>query len=306
MMMSKLFEFTDDYLKGITAKIVNADTVRTLKHVSVTRFNIVGKTFTRHFDNTIVTCFGPKADGTCVLRIQGKPNSSERRVTGHIEIKLSSEHDLQKVLTSDLFYDGIASMKMAHFVGYLGEQHVVNEIKKGALFDKLFMKTRYGKAPLARNWSNLDQFGNELNPLRGKRFVPEKMLTLQNAKGQGIDLICKIEPPPPEWVTFEIKTTMRDKYGANATPVGGKASEAQKDYLTNIRDHSAGATESFRFGNNDYNLNKEQVKLLNSIMKGLNKDSIVGYKLTVAIDNKFSVSGNNKYPYFYYIEGLGK
>ncbi|MDT1068543.1 hypothetical protein RMN62_20290 [Providencia stuartii] len=227
-------------------------------------------------------------------------------MTGHIELNLKSEHKLQKVLTSDLFYDGVASMKMAQFVGYLGEQHVANEIKKGTLFDKLFMKTRYGKAPLANKSSRLDKDGNELNPLFGKRFVPEKMLALQNAKGQGIDLICKIEPPPPEWVTFEIKTTMKDKFGPNSTPKGGEASEAQKDYLKNIRDHSKAATESMRLGRNDYNLNKKQLDLLNSISKELNINNIVGYKLTVAVDDKFNVGGNNKYPFFYYLEDLDK
>ncbi|MDE5307345.1 hypothetical protein PY546_13215 [Providencia stuartii] len=45
------------------------------------------------------------------------------------------------------------------------------------------------------------------------------------------DFICKIEPPPPEWVTFEIKTTMKDKFGANTTPKGSGASEAQKRLL---------------------------------------------------------------------------
>lgn len=304
--MAKLFEFKEGYLNGIKAKVVSEEAAKLLKNTVVTRFNVVGKTFTRHFDDTIVTCFGPKPDGTCVLRIQGKPNGAERRVTGHIEINLKSEHELQKVLTSDLFYDGVASMKMAQFVGYLGEQHVVNEIKKGTLFDKLFMKTRYGKAPLANKSSRLDKDGNELNPLFGKRFVPEKTLVLQNSKGQGIDLICKIEPPPPEWVTFEIKTTMKDKYGPNATPKAGKPSDAQRDYLTNIRYHSAEAIESLRFGSNKYNLNKEQLELLNDISKGLNKNKIVGYKLVVAMDSNFSVGGNGKYPSFYYIEDLGK
>lgn len=304
--MAKLFEFKEGYLNGITAKVVSEEAAKLLKNTIITRFNVVGKTFTRHFDDTIVTCFGPKPDGSCVLRIQGKPNGAERRVTGHIEINLKSEHELQKVLTSDLFYDGLASLKMAQFVGYLGEQHVVNEIKKGTLFDKLFMKTRYGKAPLANKSSRLDKDGNELNPLLGKCFVPEKMLALQNAKGQGIDLICKIEPPPPEWVTFEIKTTMKDKFGPNATPTSGKPSEIQNNFLYNIKLHSKTAMESFRYGNNDYNLSKEQFKLLKQIENQSNKKNIVGYKLTVAIDDSFNVGGNNKYPSFYYLEELGK
>ncbi|MEY0234705.1 hypothetical protein [Providencia manganoxydans] len=302
--MAKLFEFKEGYLNGITAKVVSEEAAKLLKNTIVTRFNVVGKTFTRHFDDTIVTCFGPKPDGSCVLRIQGKPNGAERRVTGHIEINLKSEHELQKVLTSDLFYDGLASLKMAQFVGYLGEQHVVNEIKKGTLFDKLFMKTRYGKAPLANKSSRLDKDGNELNSLLGKRFVPEKMLALQNAKGQGIDLICKIEPPPPEWVTFEIKTTMKDKFGPNATPKSGEPSEAQKDYIGNISKHTGLANISFVQGHNDYNLSRAQRKMLVEIKKDISKSNIAGFKLTVAIDDKLNVSSNNKYGSFYIVEAF--
>ncbi|HFT2474445.1 TPA: hypothetical protein ACHV4K_004094, partial [Providencia stuartii] len=82
--------------------------------------------------------------------------------------------------------------------------------------------------------------------------------------------------------------------------------EAQKDYLKNIRDHSKESTESMRFGRNDFNLNKEQFDLLNSISKGMSKNNIVGYKLTVVVDDKFNVGGNNKYLFFYYLEGLDK
>ncbi|MDV5228287.1 hypothetical protein RZ760_020445 [Providencia rettgeri] len=304
--MAKLFEFKEGYLNGITAKVVSEEAAKLLKNTIITRFNVVGKTFTRHFDDTIVTCFGPKPDGSCVLRIQGKPNGAERRVTGHIEINLKSEHELQKVLTSDLFYDGLASLKMAQFVGYLGEQHVVNEIKKGTLFDKLFMKTRYGKAPLANKSSRLDKDGNELNPLLGKRFVPEKMLALQNAKGQGIDLICKIEPPPPEWVTFEIKTTMKDKFGPNATPTSGKPTEIQADYKKNISRHTALAETSLLHGDNDYSLSMKEFKMLKEIKLGLKNEQIVGYKVTVGLDDKFNPSQNSKYGKFFIVEDLAK
>ena len=44
------------------------------------------------------------------------------------------------------------------------------------------------------------------------------------------DFICKIESSSPEWVTFEIKTTMKDKFGPNATPLSGKLTEIQVDY----------------------------------------------------------------------------
>ncbi len=38
----------------------------------------------------------------------------------------------------------------------------------------------------------------------------------------------------------------------------------------------------------------------------MSKNNIVGYKLTVVVDDKFNVGGNNKYLFFYYLEGLDK
>ncbi|UPK81929.1 hypothetical protein LW139_04255 [Proteus vulgaris] len=193
---------------------------------------------------------------------------------------------------------------MAHFVGYVGESHVINEIKKGTLFDKLFLKTRSGKAPLANKESRIKNGNTDIsNLLYGKSFDPEKMIALQNKKGQGIDLICKIEPtpPPPDWVTFEIKTVMKEKFGANSTPTGGKASDFPKDYIGNISKHSLLAQNSFKHGDNEYNLGKKERDILLDIYKDINKVNLVGFKLTVGIDNKFNVS---KYNQFYIIERL--
>ena len=250
-----------DDTHSINVSVTNKDEIKKLGDVNITQFKMVGKTFQTHFDDTIVTCFGPKADGSCILRIQGKPKGSTHRVTGHVEINLKSHHDLNKILQSNLFYDGVASLKLAHFVGYVGESHVINEIKKGTLFDKLFLKTRSGKAPLANKESRITNGNTDIsNPLYGKSFDPEKMIALQNKKGQGIDLICKIEPtpPPPDWVTFEIKTVMKEKFGANSTPTGGKASDFQEDYIGNINKHSVLAKQSFYKGGNEYSLGKKR------------------------------------------------
>lgn len=132
------------------------------------------------------------------------------------------------------------------------------------------------------------------------------MLALKNRMIMRMISFAKLNHRHLSGVTFEIKTTMKDKFGANTTPKGSGASEAQKDYLKNIRDHSKESTESMRFGRNDFNLNKEQFDLLNSISKGMSKNNIVGYKLTAVVDDKFNVGGNNKYLFFYYLEGLDK
>lgn len=299
-----------DETHSINVSVTNKDEIKKLGDVNITQFKMVGKTFQTHFDDTIVSCFGPKADGSCILRIQGKPKGSTHRVTGHVEINLKSHHDLNKILQSNLFYDGVASLKLAHFVGYVGESHVINEIKKGTLFDKLFLKTRSGKAPLVNKELILKKGNNDNkkvpHPLYGKSFDPEKMIALQNKKGQGIDLICKIDPPPPDWVTFEIKTVMKDKFGANSTPTGGKASDFQKDYIKNLRKHIQLSQDSILDGINEYGLDRNKRILLNKIENDAKRGSISGFKLTVGIDNKFDISSNKKYDSFYIIEDLSK
>ncbi|WP_193016237.1 hypothetical protein [Proteus sp. FME41] len=134
------------------------------------------------------------------------------------------------------------------------------------------------------------------------------MIALQNKKGQGIDLICKIEPtpPPPDWVTFEIKTVMKDKFGANSTPTGGAASDLQKDYIRNLRKHIQLSQDSILDGINEYKLDIKKRILLNKIENDVKKGSISGFKLTVGVDNKFNVSSNEKYDSFYILEELNK
>ncbi|EOB7510453.1 hypothetical protein [Providencia stuartii] len=63
-------------------------------------------------------------------------------------------------------------------------------------------------------------------------------------------------------VSFEIKTTMKDKFGSNATPKSGEPSESQKDYIGNISKHTGLVNISFVQGYNDYNLSRAQRKML--------------------------------------------
>lgn len=300
-----------DETHSINVSVTNKDEIKKLGDVNITQFKMVGKTFQTHFDDTIVTCFGPKADGSCILRIQGKPKGSTHRVTGHVEINLKSHHDLNKILQSNLFYDGVASLKLAHFVGYVGESHVINEIKKGTLFDKLFLKTRSGKASLISDIEKIEEkikgktiFKN--NPLFNNNIINNEFIALQNSNGHGIDLICKMKNPPPEWITFEIKTVMKDYFKDNSTPRGGKATNIQRDYIENIKKHSNKSKQSFLHADNEYDLNKDKFNILNEIDSAILKGDVVGYKLTIGIDNKFGVSSNNRYSKFYILEELVK
>ncbi|WP_318559061.1 hypothetical protein [Providencia stuartii] len=79
------------------------------------------------------------------------------------------------------------------------------------------------------------------------------------------DFICKIESPSPEWVTFEIKTTMKDKFGPNSTPNGGKLSEIRKDYIGNMKLHLDTSINSFLNDKNSYSLTIKEATLLKEI-----------------------------------------
>ncbi|WP_244179703.1 hypothetical protein [Proteus genomosp. 4] len=105
-------------------------------------------------------------------------------------------------------------------------------------------------------------------------------------------------------MTFEIKTVMKEKFGANSTPTGGKASDFQEDYIGNINKHSVLAKQSFYKGGNEYSLGKKEREILLNILESCEEKNLVGFKLTVGIDNKFNVSNNNKYNQFYIIENL--
>ena len=119
-------------------------------------------------------------------------------------------------------------------------------------------------------------------------------------------MICKIDPPPPDWMTFEIKTVMKEKFGANSTPTGGKASDIPKDYIKNSRKHIRLSTVSIDEGINEYRLLEKQQDLLNIINNDIKDWNIAGFKLEVGIDNIYSISGNKKYDSFYIIEELSK
>ena len=66
-------------------------------------------------------------------------------------------------------------------------------------------------------------------------------------------------------VSFEIKTTMKDKFGSNATPNGGKLSEIRKDYIGNMKLHLDTSINSFLNDKNSYSLTIKEATLLKEI-----------------------------------------
>jgi len=56
------------------------------------------------------------------------------------------------------------------------------------------------------------------------------MLALKNRMIMRMISFAKLNHRHLSGITFEIKTTMKDKFGPNATPLSGKLTEIQVDY----------------------------------------------------------------------------
>ncbi|WP_163886136.1 hypothetical protein, partial [Providencia stuartii] len=102
------------------------------------------------------------------------------------------------------------------------------------------------------------------------------------------------------------KTTMKDKFGPNLTPNGGKLSEIRKDYIGNMKLHLDTSINSFFNDKNSYSLTIKEATLLKEINSSLVKNQIAGYKVTVGLDNSFNPASNNKYDTMSVAEDLKK
>lgn len=291
--------------KTNTLRITNTHQTKGLDEINVSHIVLKVRSFERHLDNVKITLFGPRVEGGYILRIEGKPNGQSQNIKGHVELNIKKE-DLHKVLSEQKLYDDIAAMKLAQFVGYIGENHARKAANSGDLLSKGYIKNR-GKTAVPF-----------LSTLKGdKKIVPGSVFSLQNRQGHGIDLICKVAPypPPPKWITIESKTMMKESFGPHATPRAGKVSDYQKDPIGNLSKHIDLAERSLRSKVNEYSINqsirKEMTELIQDIKRNSRRkkdeDSIVkGYKLTIGIDDKFNVSSNLKYKQLYIFEELTK
>lgn len=288
-----------------TLKVTNVSHTKGLSEINVSHIRPKVQIFERHLDDVKITLFGPRAEGGYILRIEGKPNGQPQNIKGHVELNIKSGY-LHNVLSEQKLYDDIAAMKLAQFVGYIGENHARKAAEAGDLLSKGYIKNR-GKTAVPF----LSTFQGE------KRIVSGGVFSLQNAQGHGIDLICKVSPypPPPKWITIESKTVMKDSFGQYATPRAGKASDYQKDPVGNLSKHLELAENSIKSKRNEYAINKDTKKLLkeltmdfevNRISQNNNDKIIQGFKLTIGIDVKFSVSSNNKYANLYVFEDITK
>lgn len=280
-----------------TLRTTNRAQAKGLDEINIAHIRPQVQTFERHLDNVKVTLFGPRVEGGYILRIEGKPNGQSQNIKGHVELNIK-KGDLHKVLSEQKLYDDIAAMKLAHFVGYIGENHARKAAEAGDLLSKGYIKNR-GKTAV----SFLSTFKGD------KKIVPGSVFSLQNGQGHGIDLICKVAPypPKPKWITIETKTVMKDSFGQHATPKGGNVSDYQKNPITNLMTHLDYARNSNGMKvNSAYKLTKEESKMSREIHKDILKDSslISGYKLTIGIDTSFEVSKNSKYSKLFIFEEL--
>ena len=91
------------------------------------------------------------------------------------------------------------------------------------------------------------------------------MLALKNRMIMRMISFAKLNHRHLSGVTFEIKTTMKDKFGSNATPNGGKLSEIRKDYIGNMKLHLDTSINSFLNDKNSYSLTIKEATLLKEI-----------------------------------------
>ncbi|MEY1387966.1 hypothetical protein AB7044_02420 [Providencia stuartii] len=132
------------------------------------------------------------------------------------------------------------------------------------------------------------------------------MLALKNRMIMRMISFAKLNHRHLSGITFEIKTTMKDKFGSNATPNGGKLSEIRKDYIGNMKLHLDTSINSFLNDKNSYSLTIKEATLLKEINSSLVKNQIAGYKVTVGLDNSFNPASNNKYDTMSVAEDLKK
>ncbi|MDV2196883.1 hypothetical protein [Enterobacter hormaechei] len=291
--------------KHNSLRTTNRAQVKGLDEIHISHIRPQVQTFERHLDDVKITLFGPRVEGGYILRIEGKPNGQSQNIKGHVELNIK-KGDLHKVLSEQKLYDDIAAMKLAHFVGYIGENHARKAAEAGDLLSKGYIKNR-GKTAV----SFLSTFKGD------KKIVPGSVFSLQNGQGHGIDLICKVAPypPPPKWITIESKTVMKESFGQHATPRAGKASDYQKDPIGNLNKHLELAENSIKSRKNEYAIDKNTKKLLKELTmdfevnRTLQKNSnkiIQGFKLTIGLDTKFNVSKNDKYKNMYIFEDITK
>ncbi|MEY0729844.1 hypothetical protein AB7254_21605 [Providencia rettgeri] len=280
-----------------TLKVTNIRQTKGLDEINVSHIRPRVQTFERHLEDVKITLFGPRIDGGYILRIEGKPSGQSLNIKGHVELNIKSGA-LHRVLSEQKLYDDIAAMKLAQFVGYIGENHARKAAEAGELLRLGYIKNR-GKT--AKPF--LSTFQGD------KRIVPDSVFSLQNTQGHGIDLICRVEPypPKPKWITIETKTVMKENFGQYATPKGGNVSDYQKNPITNLMTHLDYSRNSNGTKiNSAYKLTKEESKMSREIYKDILKDRslVSGYKLTIGIDTSFEVSKNSKYSKLFIFEEL--
>lgn len=284
----------------------NQKKTKGLKAHDITKTHAKLQTFERHLDDVKVTLFGPRVDGSYILRIEGRPTGQSQKVKGHVELNVKSG-DLHRVLSEKKLYDDIAAQKLAHLVGYIGENHVVKAAKDGSLLRGAFYKTKSSgkveKAVPVNQLSIKGAKGEELNPLYGKNIDTSQVFSLQKKNGHGIDLICKIDSPPPHWITIETKTVMREKFDDSGTLIGGSLSEAQKEPIKNLSKHMKNAENKF-YKKNDYNITDADLDNIRNIRSTIraNIDNIRGIKITVGIDETFSVGKTSRFDNMFLME----
>lgn len=226
-------------------------------------------------------------NGNYVTQVLATESLFRRPLKAHVEFNLKEDEFIQ-MLKSDQLWSGDYLRHMAHYVGYVGEAHVMRRITGNPPTLRCYPVTR----------------GRGVAQAMDVRFEPGTVMTLQTRGGQGLDLIGKrIDLDQPRWVVIDTKSTARDasSYGTHGTPKTPPLSTAQKQGWDLYAKKTVNdALESFGNGGgpNLYGLSADQAKNLRAMLNQEKLDDIapMGIKIRVGMQDGLAVSGNTKYP----------
>ncbi|WP_127960457.1 hypothetical protein [Serratia microhaemolytica] len=144
--------------------------------------------------------------------------------------------------------------------------------------------------------------GKQVAQTFNRAIIPESVFSLQNSSGHGIDFFAELVPPPPnQWITLDVKATMRKTFSNWGTPRTPGLSEVQKDAVKNLYSHVQDSMRAFNDGN-PYNLTKEQYAALRrfdrhyQIAREAKTSCVTAYELKLGMTEGFQLATNQKYP----------
>ncbi|WP_447879984.1 hypothetical protein [Serratia fonticola] len=286
--MSGVFENAKKTAKMVVSSAENSKGLKSIKELhieDVPQIRATTRLFTANLKDAKIELLGPLPDGNTLLRIMAKTRFGQKPLKAHVEISLAPDEALKFVMKGE-FYQHLSAMKLSQYIGYVAEDLVMEMAKNGTLHKMMY----------------LPKFGRNTAQAFNRAIIPESAFSLQYGSGQGIDFFAELVPPPPnQWVTIDVKATLRKAFDPWGTPKTPPLSKAQKKAMDNLYSHVKESLASYRKGN-PYNLTKEQRTALlrfeeayeESLM--MKTSVITAYELKLGMTEGFNLASNQKYP----------